>query len=538
MNPSILWQRGDRALGYQVERILNAGAEGEKDREVLRDNPRRRIVALRVGSRRVVVKHFRVGSGRHEIRDRWKSAVGFAPAKREWKALRAMHRAGLPVPEAWVLGTLADGDHVLVMEHLAGTPLDVALRRDALDPRQGLAELGAWVAKIHAAGWIHGDLHVGNLLHDPERADPWGFVDWQHARRSRSIAEQRADLARLEYSLSRFLPLSQRMRLREAALRVERPYDAVARAAVRQAGNALWDRLDEHAESRTRRALRPGRQVYAVSMPGRSGLRTGDLSDADVARILDAHDDAQTRRDDPRRIKTDSRSAVSAVALGERRLIVKEFPRRGIAKWLLDRVRGSAAWRAWKAAHGLRARRIGVAQPFAYLEEGRTRPRSWIVLEDLRPATEACFAVERGLLDPEPLANLLLDLVLALHRRGVDHGDLKGTHILLCRSTRGGQGRLEARLIDLEGVRFRRRVPWWRRRRALIQLNASMPDSVPAATRRRFLARYLQIFPVRDSAAAERSIVERSLARNHRWSGSDCSLGSGAARPRAPETQR
>ena len=114
-------------------------------------------------------------------------------------------------------------------------------------------------------------------------------------------------------------------------------------------------------------------------------------------------------------------------------MIVKEFPRRAPHKWLGDLVRGSPARRAWLAGHGLIARRIGVAHPFAYFEERRIRPRSWVVLEDLRPATAAAFAIERGVTTPGRLADLLLALVLQLHRRGVDHGDLKGTHILLRR---------------------------------------------------------------------------------------------------------
>lgn len=523
MNPSISWQRGDRALGYQVERILNAGAEGERERSVLRDNPRRRIVTLQVGARRVVVKHFRVGSGRHELRDRWKSALGRAPARREWRALRAMHRAGLPVPEVWVLGTLADGDHILVMEHLPGTPLDEALRRDARDPREGLAELGALVARIHAAGWVHGDLHVGNLLRGPTRPDDWGLLDWQHARRTHSLIARRADLARLEYSLSRFLPLTQRMRLRESALSIARPYDDAARTAVRQAGEALWARFDEHAQSRTRRALRPGRLVRAVELAGRTGLRTGDLSDADLLRVLEAHEDVKGRVEDPAHLKSDRRSAVSAISLGDRRLIIKEFPRRGLGKSLVDRWRGSPARRAWTAAHGLVARRVGVAQPFAYLEERRARPGSWVVLEDLRPATEAAFAVERGVVDAGELADLLLDLVLQLHRRGVDHGDLKGTHILLRRDPNFGGRPQSACLIDLEGVRFRRQVSWQRRRRALIQLNASLPETLPAPERRRFWERYAQIFPVADLEGEGRRIALRSVARAHRWRGRDCS---------------
>ncbi len=536
MNSSITWLTGDRALGYQVERVLNEGSEASGELVVLRDNPRRRIVTVQVGGRRVLVKHFRVGSGRHALRDHWKAWLGRAPARREWRALRAMRRAGVPVPEPWVLGTLADGDHLLVMEHLSGTPLDQALRRDAVDPRAGLAALGGLVAKIHAAGWIHGDLHSGNLLYDNGE---WAFLDWQHAHRSEARRARRADAARLEYSLARFLPLGQRMRLREAALSVTRPYDPVARAALREAGEALWERFDEHARSRTRRALRPGRRFQQVELPGLAGLRTGALSDPELRRVLAAHDATRARPGDPSCLKDDPRSCVTAVAFAERRLIVKEFPRRVPVKWLGDLARGTPARRAWLAGHGLLARRIGAALPYAYLEERRVRPRSWVVLEDLRPATASTFAIERGVATPSRLADALLRLVLQLHRRGVDHGDLKSTHILLRRRGRGGA--LEACLIDLEGVRFRRRIAWRRRRRSLVQLNASLPDTLSAALRRHFWVRYLQIFPVAgDPERAARGIVRASLARAHRWTGRDCDWapGSAASRPSVTPSSR
>ena len=262
-------------MGYQVERVLNHGSEASGELVVLRDNPRRRIVTLRLGERHVLVKHFRVGSGRHAARDRWKTTLGWAPARREWRALRAMRQAGIPVPAPWVLGTLSDGDHLLVMEHLPGTPLDQALRRDALDPRSHLAALGHIVARIHAAGWIHGDLHTGNLLY---RDGDWALLDWQHARHTRSRDARRSDAARLEYSLARFFPLGQRMRLREATLSVSRPYDVAARAALREAGDALWERFDEHARSRTRRALRPGRLYQRVDLPAMVGAANTVIS--------------------------------------------------------------------------------------------------------------------------------------------------------------------------------------------------------------------------------------------------------------------
>jgi hypothetical protein len=82
-----------------------------------------------------------------------------------------------------------------------------------------------------------------------------------------------------------------------------------------------------------------------------------------------------------------------------------------------------------------------------------------------------------------------------------------------------------ARLVDLEGVRFRRRLPEAARIEALAQLNASLPDGVPADVRRRAFARYCAALPfARPRGEVLAQVVARSLARRHRWTGADCAL--------------
>jgi hypothetical protein len=137
-----------------------------------------------------------------------------------------------------------------------------------------------------------------------------------------------------------------------------------------------------------------------------------------------------------------------------------------------------------------------------------------VLLEDLRSHQDACDAASDG--DREMVLDALTSLVATLHRRQIDHGDLKSTHIFLDEE----DGRLVPRLIDLEGVRFPRRLAPKRRLRALAQLNASLPDSFPNDARCRAFARYLaeHPFPGGNRRALER-LIAMSLARRHRWSG-------------------
>jgi tRNA A-37 threonylcarbamoyl transferase component Bud32 len=507
--PPVRWRRGDPAFQRALDEALAAGAG-----EVVADGHRRRVLRVEAGERAVLVKQFRVGSGKHPWREEWKARVGRAPADREWRALGALHAAGLPVPAPLALGALPDGDRLLAMAWVDAVPFEAALRAAAPAARRALlAALGALVAQLHAVGWVHGDLHAGNLL---VRSGAPIALDWQRARPTRAAAARAADLARLEHSLAPLVPLADRVRLRAAALGLARPFDPPARAALRAAGDAVDRRADDFARGRTRRLLRPGRAVVRARVDGRRGLRLRDLAPEALRALLAAHAEALAAGDS-RVLKDDHRARVTGHVVDGRALVVKEAPWRGPGRALADAVRGSAARRAWRAGHGLALRRIGVALPHAWLEERRAGlpVRSWVVLEDVRPGVPAAFAVEQGLAADEVL-DALARLLVALHRAGVDHGDLQGTHVYLRREPHG----LAARLIDLEAVRFRRPLPDARRLQALVELNASLPAAFPDDARLHAWRRYSRALPWAGGEARARArVVRRSVARRHRWPG-------------------
>ena len=244
-------------------------------------------------------------------------------------------------------------------------------------------------------------------------------------------------------------------------------------------------------------------------------MRLRELPEAEVRQALTAHREALAAGD-RRLLKSDERSRISGVEIAGRRLVIKEVPFRGVARGLVDLVRGSAARRAWLGGHGLIARGVGAARPLAFVESkrGRLSAGSAVLLEDLRSLQDACDAAADS--DREAVLYALAGLVAAMHRRQIDHGDLKSTHIFLEEQ----DGRLVPRLIDLEGVRFPRRIGPKRRLRALAQLNASLPDAFPNDARCRAFARYLaeHPFPGGNRRALERLVV-MSLARRHRWTG-------------------
>jgi tRNA A-37 threonylcarbamoyl transferase component Bud32 len=512
----VRWRSGEAAVRAALERWLAAGAGPGAGAEVLHDNARRRIVRLAgTPAGDLVVKHFRVASGRHPWRERAKALAGRGQAEREHRALRALHAAGAPVAEPLALGELPDGDALLVLRFVAGVPLDAALGAAPGERRALLRRVGEAVAAFHRAGFAHGDLHRGNVRVAEGAAV---LLDLQHARATRSPRARRADLGQLDYSLWERLGCADRLRLRAAALGAEPPFDGAALEELRAAGRAAEARAADHARGRTRRSLRPGRAYAATQVEALRGLRVRELGEVELGLLVAFHEAGQARGSEAV-LKSDRRARISRVASGERRVVVKESAPRGLARSLADALRGSPGRRAWRAGHGLRARGIGAALPLAFLEERRfgLPSRSLVVLEDLRPAPDA---LEASRSEPEAVVDALARLAVRLHRRGVDHGDLKCTNVHLL-----GPAPFRAELVDLEGVRFRSRVPEAARIEALAQLNASLPDAIPAELRRRAFARYCAALPfARGRSAALAEVVARSLARRHRWTGAGCAL--------------
>lgn len=115
---------------------------------------------------------------------------------------RRAHDAGAPVPRPLALA-LADGNWIFVSEWAPGEQLKAAYLasgRELRFPREAAHALIAGLAKLHAAGIAHGDLHYGNIIIDRQRV--W-IVDFALAREiaANDVAAGLADLAELGRSL-------------------------------------------------------------------------------------------------------------------------------------------------------------------------------------------------------------------------------------------------------------------------------------------------------------------------------------------------
>jgi len=115
-------------------------------------------------------------------------------AERAWRNGDALRCAGFDAPENVLLGKLGGGREYLYTRTARGRGVDAWLRevlsdRDAAtltQRRKLLRELGRFIGRMHASGFIHGDLRPGNVLASREH-DRFRFtlIDNERNRRRR-----------------------------------------------------------------------------------------------------------------------------------------------------------------------------------------------------------------------------------------------------------------------------------------------------------------------------------------------------------------
>lgn len=501
MSAQLHWLAGDERLRATLE----AAIDGTRPASVIAETPRRRVLHLagQTDSGPLLLKHFRARPSARSANS-WKRVLGQSAGAREWRALDALAASEIPAPAPRAHARRGDEEWV-AMDFVAGRPLVEAIHGASGAERRALVdELGLLVRRLHLRGLVHGDLHLANALQSD--SGELVLLDWQRARLTHSRRAQARDLASLEFSLARAgLGRADRLRLRRSVLGTR-----ASRATLLAAGQHVEAFAHDHYRGRTRRCLIEGRQQTTIDPTLGRGMRTRDLSEQALRAALSAHDAALAEHS-AGVLKDDERARVTRVAAGGRKIVVKQVIKGGIGRRLADRLRGSPAERGWLGGHGLLARGIGAARPLAWLDR-RDGTASVLLLEDV--GERGCLDVARpDEIDPDMLARLLI----ALHRRGVDHGDLQASHIY---------GLEAPALIDLEGVRFRRRLGDEARLRSLAELNASLAESaLPAARRCELFERYATALPfAMPRANALREVVRRSLARRHAWTGRDCTV--------------
>jgi tRNA A-37 threonylcarbamoyl transferase component Bud32 len=455
---------------------------------------------LLLGGEGVYWKHCRLNGPRAWWRDFFRGPK----AEMEFDRARALADRGVETiePLAWArFRGRWPGGSFLITRALDGTvPLDHYLIHhpfSAAGRRRLTTAFAEYVARLHAAGVTHPDLHPGNLLVGHVGDQPRFYLIDVHDIELRGPLGQAARVRNLAL-LNRWFQLrttpADRLRFWTAYGGAADPDTArQIERETRRSVFGLW-------KSRDGRCLRENRHFYRMGRPGVAGFAVRELDTTTVADFL-RDPDAPFAGPGGETLKA-SRSATVCVvtvptAAGPRPMVYKRFRVTHKTDYLAALFRPPPALRSWKNGHAL-------------IDRGLPTPRPWLVLHrrrfglagtgyllcDLVPdARHLDDAVrDAGWRHRQQLIDVLARWVRLMHERGVSHRDLKAANVLVTPDGR-------CQFIDLVGVRTRRRVPAAVRVRDLARLNASFvasPD-VSRTDRLRFLRTYL-LWGLRGSA--------------------------------------
>jgi tRNA A-37 threonylcarbamoyl transferase component Bud32 len=372
--------------------------------------------------------------------------------RRECQGAERLQVAGLPTPALLAAGRLAGGGHYVLYAYLENARGPDAAAADEL------ARVFTQLGRLHAAGLLQEDAHLGNFL---LRGDDVCVIDGDAVRPLRDARDGAANLALLFAQLppstaaDRRGPLLAAYRAGNPAADVDetRLAAAVARACAARLADYLGKCLRDCSLFRVEKTA-----ARFVAMA---------RDEADFLAPIVADPDRWLAAGTP--LKLGRTATLARVEHAGRVLVIKRYNIKGPAHALSRCWRPSRAWHSWIEGQRLRFLGIATPRPLALIERrlGPLRGKAWLITEYC--AGESLTARLADRLDAPPRAELaaLGELFARLAAARISHGDLKATNLLW------EDGRIG--LVDLDAMRqhagaagFARA---WRRDRARLLRN-------------------------------------------------------------------
>jgi tRNA A-37 threonylcarbamoyl transferase component Bud32 len=405
--------------------------------------------------------------------DRLRAAIRGARAETEARNLQRARSLGIASPEPLLYAIRRNGawitESVLVTRSLAPcVSLAESLRGGDPGVEESLQEAGRIIRRLHNAGYLHRDLHTGNLLvSSGESARKVCLVDLQKMVRIGWVPRtlQIRDLTGLLSTLD-----SRQRRLFAEAYCGEPPMiESVGFREKIEAKIPRWIRA--RLASRSRRCLVSSSR-FRVEKFGRAADLHDRLKRGEVA-------------ENGWVIKSSSATFVTRQGFpgeaGEEFVAVKSYSNRGPLSILWSWLRSRRGRQAWRNGHTLRLLGLDTPQPIALVEGRRfgilrsshllTR---WITgSEDLPAFVARYFAPgtpsSLGPRHQAEFARRFGRFVGRLHAAGVYHSDLKLLNFIVSpRDSKEKQPTIA--IVDLDSLHFGRELTWRRRIKNLAQI--------------------------------------------------------------------
>jgi tRNA A-37 threonylcarbamoyl transferase component Bud32 len=488
---------------------------------VIKHGEHRTVYRVDLAGRSFYVKHYRCRGWLRLVQH----LVRASSSRREWRKSLEAARRGIATVKPVALGEGRRSgfvaDSFLVTEALPRvTPVadfarDILPALDAADraaTRRRLVEaLARFVAATHAAGVLHDDFHTGNVLvqlDDEGRLpadEPRLFlIDLPGVGFSGPLgwAATRASLVMLFVAHWLNASATDRWRFWRAYRQARNDLDITLAEGARQIVAAARPYARRLFRGRDKRCMRWARGFQRLDVSAGVGHAVYDVP-AETLEDLLVDPGRFLRQGIHAPVKMDHSSIVVEARLPLRGGPVRiAFKRLRVRRWWkrwLGYFRRSRAVAAWQLGHGLLARGVATARPLAACTPcGPARLReSYLATLWIEGAMDVHAYASRLAAYPEherrrrvrEAAASLGRLVGRMHAWRINNRDLKGNNLLLAERP----DRVDAWLIDLDGVRVQRRLSARTRAKNLARFAVSM-ELYPWITRTdrlRFLRAYL-----------------------------------------------
>jgi len=353
--------------------------------------------------------------------------------ERELNGAKLLAGQALATPELLEQGFDGQNGGWLIFEFLSGAQslqdawLEVSGQvplsdgqRDVLD--SALAE----IARLHAGGLWQSDLHLDNLMRHQQQLyliDGGGV----RAQRPGSPLSREGALDNLAVFFAQ-LPVAFDPFIEELLVSY-----LLANNAHALPVEALMSKVEAARSRRLSDYLKKiGRDCTAFSVRrSLSGLvAVRRECDTQLAALLDEPDRFVANGIF---LKQGASATVAKVQLELRPLVVKRYNIKGLVHWLERFWRPSRAWHSWVEGHRLRQLGIATPLPLAVIETRKLglRGRSYLVTEHVDGQDILTrFGAYVDSAPPEQELIALEQLLAAMLRSHISHGDLKGTNLL------------------------------------------------------------------------------------------------------------
>ena len=514
-----------------LDRVL-ACREDSETAQIIKQNPKRTVFRLEVEGTAYYVKWHRFRG----IYDAVAALFRGTRARREWKNLLFLRQKGIPTVAPVLLGRRRrfglPVESILVTAGAAGRAIRAVARELAASRRPGdatrtrrLAEkAGGFVRKIHDAGLDCPDLHSENLL-VVGPADALCLLDLHSARQSGTEIAKGRRMQNLGFLCNSF---NHRDLMRTHWLRFVRGYlgPRHARFEMTETLSRVAEETrrihERHLRSRSKRCLRRSSVFTSGRTPLGRVYRQRAMSLEQVFRAVELHKSVLSGRPCGEVAKREKKTSVTLIdwdgSLGADRLCVKEFVRPAILLCLPSAIRHRNAMISWKASLGLRVRTVAAPEALAVvIGKGA---RSYLIMHAVESAERLYDYVPHAVVPGMPVhrrrafIRAAAEALKKMYAAGVAHDDMKSSNVVLHETAEGGW---EFGLLDLDAVRFPKRITMEDKILNLAQLNAAVPLALTWTDRLRFLRHMAKDDSVFFTRATMRKIGRLTRGRTCIW---------------------